>query len=190
MKLYWQIFYTFSKIGMFTIGGGYAMLPLIQKEVVDRKNWISQKDFIDMIAISQAVPGVFAVNIAIFAGYRMKGNTGSIVAALGTILPSFIIMLLIAIFFRNFKDNIYVNKMFNAIRPAVVALIAVPVFSTAKSIGINIKTIIIPIACAILIWHWGVSPMYIVLAAAIGGIIYGKLEGKKRKQQGERDEKN
>ncbi|MDL2223869.1 chromate transporter [Bacteroidales bacterium OttesenSCG-928-M06] len=176
MSLCWQIFYTFAKIGMFTIGGGYAMLPLIQKEVVDQKKWISQKDFIDMIAISQTVPGVFAVNIAIFAGYRMKGNMGSIVAALGTILPSFVVMLLIAMFFRNFQDNIYISKMFNAIRPAVVALIAVPVFSTAKSIGINMKTIVIPVASAFLIWYWGVSPIYIVLGAAIGGIIYGKLK--------------
>lgn len=176
MGLYWQIFYTFAKIGMFTIGGGYAMLPLIQKEVVNQKNWISQKDFVDMIAISQSVPGVFAVNIAIFAGYRMKGNAGSIVAALATILPSFIIMLLIALFFRNFQDNIYIEKMFNAIRPAVVALIAVPVFSTAKTVGINIKTIIIPIASAFLIWYWGVSPVYIVVAAGIGGIIYSKIK--------------
>ncbi|MCC8146705.1 MAG: chromate transporter [Bacteroidales bacterium] len=175
MNLFWQIFFTFAKIGMFTIGGGYAMLPLIQQEVVDQKNWISQKDFIDMIAISQSVPGVFAVNIAIFAGYRMKGNIGSVVAALGTILPSFFIMLLIAMFFRNFQDNIYIAKMFNAIRPAVVALIAVPVFSTAKTVGINVKTIIIPVASAFLIWYWGVSPVYIVLIAAIGGIIYGKL---------------
>ena len=176
MNIYWEIFYTFAKIGTFTIGGGYAMLPLIQKDIVDKRQWISQKDFIDMMAISQSVPGVFAVNIAIFAGYRMKGNVGSIIAALGTILPSFIIMLLIAMFFRNFQDNIYVTKMFSAIRPAVVALIAVPVFSTAKSIGINIKTVIIPVASAFLIWYWGVSPVYIILAAAVGGTLYGIIK--------------
>ncbi|MDH8701449.1 chromate transporter [Dysgonomonadaceae bacterium PH5-43] len=180
MNLYWQIFYSFAKIGLFTIGGGYAMLPLIQKEVIDNKKWISYNDFIDMLAISQSTPGVFAVNIAIFIGYRLKGNTGSIVAALGTILPSFIIMLAIAMFFRNFQDNVYVGKMFKAIRPAVVALIAVPVFTTAKAIGINIKTVIIPILSAFLIWYWGVSPIYIVLAAAIGGLIFGKLTKNKR----------
>ncbi|MDR0427321.1 MAG: chromate transporter [Dysgonamonadaceae bacterium] len=174
MKMYWQIFYTFAKIGMFTIGGGYAMLPLIQKEIVDKKQWISSKDFVDMIAISQSVPGIFAVNTAIFAGYRMKGNSGSIIASLGTILPSFMVILLIAMFFRNFQDNIYIGKMFKAIRPAVVALIAVPVFSTAKSVGINLKTLVIPVAAALLIWYWGLSPVYIVLIAALGGIVYGK----------------
>ncbi|MDR0866210.1 MAG: chromate transporter [Candidatus Symbiothrix sp.] len=177
MNLYWQIFYTFAKIGAFTIGGGYAMLPLVQKEVVEKKQWISAGDFIDMIAISQSVPGIWAVNIAIFTGYKIKKNAGSIVATLGAILPSFIIILLIAMFFRHFKDNEYIVKMFNAIRPAVVALIAVPVFTTAKSVGINRKTVIIPVASAFLIWFWGISPIYIVLAAATGGIFF-KLKTK------------
>jgi chromate transporter len=175
MSLYWQIFYTFAKIGMFTIGGGYAMLPLIQKEVVDKKKWISSSEFVDLIAISQSVPGVLAVNISIITGYRLKKNLGSIVATFGTILPSFVIILAIALFFRSFQENIYINKMFKAIRPAVVALIAVPVFSTAKVVGINIKTLIIPLASAFLIWYWGVSPIYIVLIAALGGIIYGRV---------------
>ncbi|MDR0412918.1 MAG: chromate transporter [Dysgonamonadaceae bacterium] len=175
MNLYGQIFYVFAKIGLFTIGGGYAMLPLIQKEVVERKQWISAGDFVDIIALSQSVPGILAVNIAVFTGYRMKKNAGSIVASLGAILPSFVIILLIAVFFRNFSENPYIAKMFNAIRPAVVALIAVPVFSTAKAIGINLKTVIIPIASAFLIWYWGVSPVYVILIAALGGIAWGKL---------------
>jgi len=176
MNLYWQIFWVFTKIGAFTLGGGYAMLPLIEKEIVVQKKWISATEFVDRIAIAQSLPGVFAVNISILTGYRLKGNKGSIVAALGTILPSFVIILLIALFFRHFTENVYVIKIFRAIRPAVVALIAVPVFSTAKEIGINIRTIIIPVAAAFLIWFWGVSPVYIVLAAAIGGLIYGKLK--------------
>jgi len=175
MNLYWQIFLTFTKIGAFTIGGGYAMLPLIEKEIVNRKKWIDATEFIDRIAIAQSLPGVFAVNISILTGYRLKGNKGSIVAALGTILPSFVIILLIAMFFRQFNENIYVMKIFKAIRPAVVALIVVPVFSTAKEVGINIRTIIIPAAAAFLIWFWGISPVYIVLAAAVGGIAYGKI---------------
>jgi chromate transporter len=176
MNLYWQIFWTFTKIGTFTLGGGYAMLPLIEKEVVIQKKWIDPTEFIDRIAIAQSMPGVFAVNVSILTGYRLKGNIGSIVAALGTILPSFIIILLIALFFRHFNENVYVVKIFQAIRPAVVALIAVPVFSTAKQVGINIRTIIIPVAAAFLIWFWGVSPVYIVLVAAVGGLIYGKLK--------------
>jgi len=175
MNLYWQIFFVFAKIGTFTLGGGYAMMPLIQREVVDRRQWISKDDFVDMVAVSQTVPGIFAVNIAILAGYRLKKNMGSIVATLGSILPSFLIILFIAMFFRQFQDNIWIQKMFNAIRPAVVALIAVPVFTTAKTVGINLKNIIIPISAALLIWFWGISPIYIVLFAGLGGVVYGEL---------------
>lgn len=172
MNLYGQLFYTFTKIGAFTIGGGYAMLPLIQKEVVDKKQWISQDEFVDMIAISQALPGIQSVNIAIFTGYKLKKNGGSIVATLGAILPSFFIILLIVLFFRYFQENEYVARMFKAIRPAVVALIAVPVFTTAKSVGIGLKTVVIPIAAAFLIWYCGVSPVYVVLAAALCGLVF------------------
>jgi len=171
MNLYWQIFWTFTKIGAFTIGGGYVMLPLIEKEIVVKKKWIDATEFIDRIAISQSLPGVFAVNISILTGYRLKGNLGSIVAALGIILPSFFIILLIATFFQQFNENVYVMKIFRAIRPAIVALIAVPVFSTAKEVGINIRTVIIPVAAAFLIWYLGISPVYIVLGAAIGVIV-------------------
>ena len=152
------------------------MIPLIQREVVKKKQWISENDFIDIITVSQTVPGILAVNVAIFAGHKLKGNAGSIVATLGSILPSFLIILLIAMFFRQFGENVWIQKMFKAIRPAVVALIAVPVFTTAKTAGINIKTIIIPIASALLIWYWGVSPVYIVLAAGLGGLIWGRIK--------------
>jgi chromate transporter len=178
MNLYWKLFCTFAQIGLFTIGGGYAMLPLIQKEVVDKKKWISSEEFIDLLALSQSVPGILAVNISIATGYKLRKNAGSIIAALGAILPSFVIILAIAVFFHSFQDNAYINKMFKAIRPAVVALIVIPVFTTAKEIGITLKTAIIPAASAFLIWYWGVSPVYIVLLAAIGGMIYGKVKVK------------
>ncbi|MDR1368739.1 MAG: chromate transporter [Dysgonamonadaceae bacterium] len=176
MKQYWEIFITFAKIGAFTIGGGYAMIPLIEKEVVDRKKWISKTDFVDMIAISQSAPGILAVNISILAGYRLKKNRGSLVASFGATFPSFLMILLIAVFFRQFEHIEWVQKMFKAIRPAVVALIAVPVFTTAKSVGINFKTAVIPIGAALLIWLWGISPVYIIIAAATGGLIYGRLK--------------
>jgi chromate transporter len=179
MGLYGQIFWTFSKIGAFTIGGGYAMLPLIQREVVDRKKWISPNEFIDMIAVSQSVPGILAVNIAILTGYRLRKTGGSLIASLGAVLPSFLIILCIALFFRNFQTNEIVLKMFKAIRPVVVALIAVPVFTTARSLGLRLKTALIPIAAAFLIWFWGVSPVYIVLAAALGGLGRGFYERSK-----------
>jgi chromate transporter len=182
MNLYGQLFLTFTKIGAFTIGGGYAMLPLIEREVVERKKWVEAKEFLDMVALSQSIPGIFAVNISILTGYKLKKTPGGVVATLGTILPSFLIILLIAAFFRRFSENIYVTKAFKAIRPAVVALIAVPVFKTAKEVGINLKTVIIPATAAFLIWYCGVSPIYVVLAAAAGGVCFMKLKdlGNKR----------
>ena len=176
MNIYGQLFFTFTKIGAFTIGGGYAMLPLIQNEVVENKKWVEAKEFLDMVALSQSLPGIFAVNISVLAGYKLKKNLGSVVAASGTILPSFLIILLVAAFFGQFKENIYVGKAFKAIRPAVVALFVAPVFNTAKEVGINLKTVIIPITAAFLIWFMGISPVYIVLAAAIGGICLVKFK--------------
>lgn len=169
--MYLQLFFTFVKIGMFTIGGGYAMVPLIEREVVDRK-WLSKEDFYDLFAVSQTLPGVFAVNISIFVGYKLRKFKGSFVCALGTILPSFLIILLIAIFFTQVQDNIWVQKAFKGLRPAVVALIVVPCISAAKASKLTLKTAIIPVIGALLIWQFGVSPIYIIIAAAVGGIIY------------------
>ena len=132
MNFYLNAFGTFFKIGLFTIGGGYAMVPLIEEEVVNKKKWISQEDFIDLLAISQSVPGVFAVNFSIFIGYKLRGFSGALALALGTILPSFLIILAIALFFQQFKEYEAVEKIFKGIRPAVVALIADPTFSMDK----------------------------------------------------------
>ena len=128
--MYWTLFMTFMRIGMFTIGGGYAMLPLIQRDVVDR-GWMTKEEFIDIFSVAQSLPGIFAVNISIFVGYKLKRIGGSIVCALGTILPSFLIILLIALFFTHVRDNVWVEKIFKGLRPAVVALIAVPCLTTA-----------------------------------------------------------
>ena len=134
-----------------TIGGGYAMVPLIENEIVTKRNWISKDDFVDLLAISQSAPGILAVNISIFIGYKLRGIRGSLVTALGTVLPSFIIILAIAMFFHNFKDNPIVERIFKGIRPAVVALIAAPTFSMAKSAKVNRYTIWIPVVSALLI---------------------------------------
>lgn len=173
MKIYWQLFYTFFRIGTFTIGGGYAMIPLIEKEVVDKKKWVDSKDFIDMLAMAQSSPGVIAINTAVFLGYKMKGFRGSLAAALGCALPSFIFILLIATFFIDIRSNAIVEKIFKGIRPAVVALIAAPLWNMAKSAKITWKTAIIPIGIALLIWQANVPPVYIVGASILGGIIYG-----------------
>lgn len=152
------------------------MVPLIEDEIVTKRNWIAKDDFIDLLAISQSAPGVLAVNISIFIGYRLRGIRGSIITALGTILPSFLIILAIALFFHNFKDNTVVERIFKGIRPAVVALIAAPAFSLAKSAKINRYTIWIPVVAALLIWLTGFSPIWVIVTAGIGGYIYGRFK--------------
>ena len=150
MNIYLEAFGIFFKIGAFTIGGGYAMVPLIENEIVTKRNWISKDDFIDLLAIAQSAPGILAVNISIFIGYKLRGIRGSLVTALGTVLPSFVIILAIAMFFHNFKDNPIVERIFKGIRPAVVALIAAPTFSMAKSAKVNRYTLWIPVVSALL----------------------------------------
>ncbi len=176
MNFYLTSFGTFFKIGLFTIGGGYAMVPLIEEEIVNKKQWIAREDFIDLMAVAQSVPGVFAVNFSIFIGYKLRKFPGALAMALGTILPSFLIILGIALFFQEFKQYEAVENIFKGIRPAVVALIAAPTFSMAKSAKINKYNVWIPVVSALLIWLFGVSPVYIIVLAGIGGFVYGKLK--------------
>ena len=174
MNIYWESFKTFFRIGIFTLGGGYAMIPLIEEEVVNKHKWVEKDEMLDLIAIAQSCPGVFAINIAIFIGYKLRKERGAIATTFGTALPSFLIILAIAMFFSQFKDNPIVAAMFRGIRPAVVALIAVPTFNLAKRAELNKWTIWIPIVSALLIWLMGVSPIWIIILAGIGGYLYGK----------------
>ena len=173
------LFITFFKIGLFTIGGGYAMIPLIEREMVERKGWISREDFLDLLAIAQSAPGVFAVNISIFIGYRMRKSIGSIFCALGTVLPSVIIILVIALFLGNYKDYPVVENVFKGIRPAVIALILTPTIRLASKAGLNKWNWWVPVATALLIWWMGVSPVWIILAAIVGAILYYILKLRK-----------
>lgn len=165
--MFLQLFWTYLKIGTFTLGGGYAMLPLIQREVVERKKWISEEEFLNMIALAQAAPGLIAVNSAIFIGWRIGGWKGVCGAVLGAVLPSFLIILTIAILFREWKELPAVEAVFKGVRPAVVALIAAPLFKLAKSAKISWITAIIPIAAALLIWLLHVNPVWVILATII-----------------------
>ncbi|MBR6493044.1 MAG: chromate transporter [Paludibacteraceae bacterium] len=165
--MFLQLFWTYLKIGTFTLGGGYAMLPLIQREVVERKKWISEEEFLNMIALAQAAPGLIAVNSAIFIGWRIGGWKGVCGAVLGAVLPSFLIILTIAILFREWKELPAVEAVFKGVRPAVVALIAAPLFKLAKSAKISWLTAIIPIAAALLIWLLHVNPVWVILATIV-----------------------
>ncbi len=173
--MFLQLFWTYFKIGTFTLGGGYAMLPLIQREVVDRKGWIDEEEFLNMIALAQAAPGLIAVNSAIFIGWRVGGWKGVCGAVLGAVLPSFLIILAIAMLFREWKELPAVEAAFKGIRPAVVALIAAPLFKMAKSAKISWLTALIPVIAALLIWLGHVNPVWVILATIVVTLIAVKL---------------
>ena len=178
MNIYQQLFVTFFKIGAFTFGGGWAMISIIEKEIVDKKRWLEREEFLDLLAVAQAVPGILAVNIAVVVGDRLKGMKGSLSSAIGTILPSFVIILLIAIFLTPeiIKNNEIINAIFKGIRPAVVALIIAPVISSAKTAGITWRTVVIPISIALLIYSKipviSNPILYIVTGGLIGYVSY------------------
>ena len=178
MAKYCDLFATFFKIGTFTIGGGYAMIPLIQREVVERRHWLSETEMLDAIALSQTMPGILAANIAALVGQRLRGVKGALVAVAGNIMMPIVFIILIAALFQRFKDIPAVQHAFMALRPAVVALIAAPVFNLARKAGVTLCTAWIPILAALLIWLLGVSPVLVILAALAAGYLYAKLSHK------------
>ncbi len=163
----WQLFITFFKIGGFTFGGGYAMIPLIEREVIDRKGWVARADFLDLLTLAQSAPGPIALNTAVFVGYKMRGLAGAVTALAGVVIPAFTTILLLALFFADVRDNAIVDAAFKAMRPAVVALIVVPVVGLAR--GMRAWMIAIAAAVALLVWGTGVSPVYLLLAGAVAG---------------------
>lgn len=175
MKKYCELFATFFKVGTFTLGGGYAMIPLMRREVVERRGWMDDTAFLDTVSLSQAMPGVFAVNMATQVGYRRSGGGGAAAAILGNIISPIAIILIIATLFRHYQHNPTVQHIFMGIRPAVVALIAAPVFTLARSAGITWRTLWIPVAAALLIWLFGISPILIVLASIVAGLLYSRF---------------
>lgn len=185
-----RLFTTFFRIGAFTFGGGWAMISLLERDIVNSQRWLTKEEFLDNLAISQSLPGILAVNMAIAVGYKMRSIPGAIVATLGTILPSFLIILSIAIFLtpETIQQNHVLSSIFKGIRPAVVALILSPVFTTAKSAKISWKNCWIPISIAFLIWS-GLplvsSPiLYIIIGVIVGYVIYSRNLHKTIKKKG------
>lgn len=164
----WQLFAVFAKIGAFTIGGGYAMIPIIEREL-GRRGWLPSEELPDIVALSQSAPGIMAVNISIFAGYRLRGIKGSIAATLGTVTPSFLIILAIAMFFSAFKDNPWVERAFKGIRPVVIALIAVPMLNMARTACTSWWKWLIAVAALLLVAFLNVSPVYILMVVLVLG---------------------
>ncbi|MBQ3187367.1 MAG: chromate transporter [Alistipes sp.] len=175
-----HLFWSFLKIGAFTFGGGYAMIPLIEREVIDRRRWVERADFLDLLTLAQSAPGPIALNTAVFVGYKVRGLRGAVASLMGIVVPSFLIILLIAILFADIRHNAWVEAAFRGMRPAVVALIIFPVIKLSQGMHRAMYLVIIATAAAI---HWlGWSPIGILFAAALLGIAWELSHLKRLKQ--------
>lgn len=176
MGKYWELFYSFLKIGTFTFGGGYAMIPIIEREVIDRRHWIEEREFFDLLTLAQSAPGPIALNTAVFVGYKLYGYWGAVTALMGVALPSFTIILIVAAFFSQIRDNAVVDAAFKAMRPVVVALMLSPILGFVK--GMNWWLVAVACAVALAIWHFGFSPIYLLIAGAMVGFLWAASRGK------------
>lgn len=172
MKNILQMFISFFKIGAFTFGGGYAMIPLIEEEVVNNKKWIAKEEFVDIVVISQSFPGALAVNTSIFIGYKINGILGAVMALLGTILPSFIIILLIASVFMQFRNNYYVEQVFKGINGAVPVLVLIAILSISKSVKKSYLNFGVVIIALILLQVVNVNPVVVIILSGVFGVMY------------------
>ena len=153
------------------------MIPLIQREVIEKRRWIDEKDFLDMLVLAQSTPGPIAVNTAVFVGYKTAGTLGAIMATLGTVMPSFIVILVLALFFAEVRENRYVDAAFRAMRPAVVALIVAPLIGLVK--GMKWYLMGVAAAVAVAVWYFGFSPAYLIGASLVIGVVIAVVNGRK-----------
>ncbi len=172
LKELFELYAAFFRVGLFTFGGGYAMLPLIQREVVDKKGWADENEVMDYFAVGQCTPGVIAVNVATFIGSKRKGVIGGIAATLGVVAPSIIIISIIAAFLSHFADNPYVGHAFNGIRLAVCALVSVSIFKLFKKGVVDAVTAGIAVATFLCLKLFGVSPVAAVVVSAVAGVVF------------------
>jgi chromate transporter len=167
-----DLFVSFFKIGAFSFGGGYAMLPLIQEEVIYVRKWISMAEYIDILAIAEMTPGPIAINSATFLGYKVAGIWGSALATFGVVLPSFIVMSLIFLFVFRFKHSPYVAWIFKGIRPIVLGLIAAAAVSVATSTFVDIKSVILAVVLFYLVAFRNINPIIAIIMAGIAGAVF------------------
>ena len=179
MKTLIDLFFTFCRIGGLTFGGGYAMLPMIQKEIVEEKKWATEEEVLDYYAVGQCTPGIIAVNTATFIGYKVQGIIGAIVATLGVVFPSLIIITIIAALLKNFASYAIIQHAFSGIRVVVIALIISAILKLAKTSIKNSITLIIAILAFISVAFVNLSPIYIVVEAACVGLISKLIRGRK-----------
>lgn len=170
-----RLFLTFCKIGAFTFGGGYAMIPLIKKEVVDINGWLKEEDFVDALAVTQAAPGAVAVNTAVFIGFKIRGVTGSVACALGAVLPSFVIIVIIAAFLYSFQSLQFIGWIFAGIRPAVLGLIAAAGFGLGRTILTTHKATVVFCASLFALLILDVDPIIVLALAGVLSCLFGCL---------------
>lgn len=173
MAVLLDLFITFFRIGMFSFGGGYAMLPLMEKEVIDIRGWLSSAEFIDIIAISEMTPGPIAVNSATYVGYKVGDTLGSVLATTGVVLPSLIVMLSILLFINRFRESKYIDWIFKGIRPIIIGLIAAAAVSIAFSSIVDFKAVIIAILIFYIVAIRKINPITaIIIAGGLGVLLY------------------
>jgi chromate transporter len=180
--LLWQIFSTFFKIGAFTFGGGYAMVPLIQREASEKHGWVTDEDILDIVAIAESTPGPIAINSATFVGYRACGVLGSVAATMGVVLPSFIIILTISGILRQFQENVYVQYAFRGIRCGVLALILKAMWGMYKKCKKNVPAYIVMVSAFALVAFVKVPVLWVIAGCAVFGIVtYFAMEKEDKK---------
>ncbi len=172
-----DLFSTFLKIGIFTFGGGFAMIPLIEREIIERRGWIPQREFVDLLTIAQSAPGPIALNTAVFIGYKSRGYKGALAALSGVVLPSFAILLIVAIYFTHIRDNKIVDAAFKGMRPVVIALIMAPIISLVKPM--KPLHIALAVVAAAALCYFAFSPIYLLAASAAVGVLWAYLSTKK-----------
>lgn len=166
-----KMFLTFLKIGAFTIGGAYAMIPLIKREVCETNKWLSEEEFLDGLAAAQSCPGPIAINLSIYVGYHLAKTKGVAIAVLGTVIPSLISIILIASLFNRYAELELVRKAFHGLRPALVAMIAIPLYEMSRKAGLNLKNLWFPLAVALLVSLLSISPAYLILITIIFAVV-------------------
>lgn len=175
MRLLWQLYSAFFTIGGLTFGGGYAMLPMLEREIVEKYAWVTKEEILDYFAIGQCTPGIIAVNTATFVGFKKKGVLGGIVATLGVISPSLVIITVIAMLISHFMDIQAVQWAFAGIRVAVCALIGSSVIKLVKSTTKKWWQILLAVAAFAVVAVFSISPVYVVIACVLLSFVFGKL---------------
>lgn len=175
-----ELFLTFMKIGAFTFGGGYAMIPLIQREIADRRGWVSDEDILDIIAIAESTPGPIAVNSATFVGWHVAGFWGAFFATLGVVIPSFLIILLVAGILPAFESNRIVKAAFFGVRAGVLALILNACVSMYKASPKEALSYGIMAAAFVLVAFLRINAIYVIILSAAAGLAGAYLGGRKR----------